>query len=379
MLSDVVKYVRKREMPSCPEKGGVCTKAVQESNFICRSEEGGGASYETSEDLARCNKKASLAVNSYLYSPSDQESNSEQKLHFPMRPENGSHQCDVCAKVFLTTAGIRRHKKTHIQDRPYACGMCTKTYKNSSQLGVHKKRVHFGNNSHICTVCGYAATYKGILREHLKRHFGEFNFHCELCGKGCYSNMELQRHSNLHTGERPFGCNVCGKKFISKCYLMRHKEDTHPGIQKDGSTIAFMGYSCEICGKVYKVKKSLQLHSGGHTGKNRLYLCDICGKVLTSNVLLEAHKRIHTGEKPFGCNICGKHFAVKQGLRFHLRTHTGEKPYTCDHCGKSFTQQSSLVVHKRYHTGQRPFSCQLCSKGFVTRTLLKIHQKSKCI
>lgn len=380
-MSDVMKHFRKNELSGCLENDN-CTEVLQKSNPNTNSGDKSSICYETSKD-AFIHQKTPAGVEQNLSVICGKEIDTQQDRSLHMRTHSGTpksdSKCDICNKVFPTAAGIRKHKKTHAHDRPYICDVCSKTYKNSSQLGVHKKRVHSGIKNHVCNICGYAATYKGTLREHLKRHIGDFNFHCESCGKGFYSKYELQRHKNFHTGERPFGCVICGKEFVSHGYLRRHKQDTHPEVQKDGSTVLFKGYKCEICGKVYKVMKSLRIHASCHTGENRLFLCDICGKALTSNVLLQAHKRIHTGEKPFVCDICGKNFTVKQGLQFHLRTHTGEKPYSCNQCDKSFTQKSSLIVHTRYHTGQRPYSCQLCKRGFVTKTLLKTHQKSQCI
>ena len=45
----------------------------------------------------------------------------------------------------------------------------------------------------------------------------------------------------------------------------------------------------------------------------------------------------HTGRKPLKCDICEKIFTLKRDLVLHKRIHTGEKPYECEVCKKSFT------------------------------------------
>jgi KRAB domain-containing zinc finger protein len=55
-------------------------------------------------------------------------------------------------------------------------------------------------------------------------------------------------------------------------------------------------------------------------------------------------------DKPFPCDICGKAFKLKKVLNIHTRIHTGKKPYECDICKNTFGHSNTLNRHKRDHT-----------------------------
>jgi KRAB domain-containing zinc finger protein len=60
---------------------------------------------------------------------------------------------------------------------------------------------------------------------------------------------------------------------------------------------------------------------------------------------------MYSGDMPYKCDICGKGFRHRQSLQRHTMTHTGDMPYQCDICGKGFRHRQSLQRHIRTHTG----------------------------
>ena len=121
------------------------------------------------------------------------------------------------------------------------------------------------------------------------------------------------------------------------------------------------------------------------TRENR-NICDICGVKIGSwkNFLLhvEKHMRIGSTQKGFYlCQLCGKGFGHKQTLDCHIRyLHTGERPYKCDfeNCDKAFISPAKAKKHKEtVHLNLRRYQCKDCPLSFKTKGALSVHRHYK--
>ncbi|XP_039464174.1 zinc finger protein 678-like isoform X3 [Oreochromis aureus] len=264
------------------------------------------------------------------------------------------HRCQQCQKAFHNLKQLRRHQRSHTEERLYSCDQCEKTYKTVQTLNVHKK-THSGEKPHMCEECGSEFISLGSLSTHIQRyHTGERPHHCQQCDKGFVNRSELKNHQVVHTGEKPYSCGECGKSFSWLSNLVRHQH-IHTGVKP---------FSCEECGRSFTRLDSLKVHRNLHT-KEMIFSCEQCGKAFSSSSNLKDHVVVHTGEKSHRCDQCGKTFTMLKSLRLHTRIHTGEKPYKCRHCDKTFISQTRRTVHERIHTGIRPYSCELCGKRFT--------------
>ena len=89
---------------------------------------------------------------------------------------------------------------------------------------------------------------------------------------------------------------------------------------------------------------------------------------------LKRHMLKHSGVKPYSCCVCSKSFRTKRTLNDHMKIHTGEKLFTCTICSSSFSLKQSLKCHMKVHTGEKPYSCNICDKSYSDVRSLK-HQK----
>lgn len=264
---------------------------------------------------------------------------------------------------FNRSSATRMFGPPRVDERPYACNLCTKRFTHQFTLESHKLS-HISGRPYVCHVCGKRFTQMSSLTSHRVKHTGERPFVCNICGKSFTYQSNLKTHRSSHTGERPFACKICGKAFVHESILRTHSR-THTGEKP---------YTCTTCGKTFPQQSGLKSHIVTHTGE-RPYSCDLCGKTFNQQSNLKMHSLTHTGEKPHSCATCGKRFTHQSSLKAHYRTHTGEKPHTCSYCGKGFSRQSTLKSHVLTHTGEKPYTCTGCGKSFTRLFILKRHSQ----
>lgn len=79
----------------------------------------------------------------------------------------------------------------------------------------------------------------------------------------------------------------------------------------------------------------------------KAFACHICINKYTSKAGLDVHIKSHLpSEKPrpepdLMCDICGKLFYRKYSLEKHHMSHTGDKPHECEQCGTRFKERYS--------------------------------------
>lgn len=113
-----------------------------------------------------------------------QRSGAKQKEPPPVASPDQSKSwiCDICTKSFTTKYFLKKHKRLHTGEMPYACSICGKTF--TFQQSYHKHLLyHSDEKPHVCGTCGRAFKELSTLHNHERIHSGEKPFKCETCGE----------------------------------------------------------------------------------------------------------------------------------------------------------------------------------------------------
>ncbi|GAA5853353.1 hypothetical protein JCM3766R1_006948 [Sporobolomyces carnicolor] len=130
-------------------------------------------------------------------------------------------------KAFRQRQKVMRHLQMHTGDRPFACGVCGKTFSESLTLTQHM-RVHTQERPYVCDHpgCDKAFALASALTIHKRTHTGDRPFACPHpgCNAAFAESSNLSKHVRIHTSERRFVCQVagCGKAFGRSDQLKRH-------------------------------------------------------------------------------------------------------------------------------------------------------------
>lgn len=130
---------------------------------------------------------------------------------------------------------------------------------------------------------------------------------CPICG---ILAKEIQRHIDKHSNPQ-FTCDICGKSYRMKKYLKQHIFSHVYGRHK-----------CPICAKEFHVKSILKRHIKQihDANRSRLYPCSLCPHRAYTKNHLKKHQIVHTGERKFSCAYCTAKCASKESLRYHTKT-----------------------------------------------------------
>ena len=92
--------------------------------------------------------------------------------HMKSHSEDRPHKCDICSRGFKTFASLTNHVNTHTGTRPHKCKECEAAFTTSGELVRHVRYRHTFEKPHKCPECDYASVELSKLKRHLRSHTG---------------------------------------------------------------------------------------------------------------------------------------------------------------------------------------------------------------
>lgn len=260
--------------------------------------------------------------------------------------------------------------KCHVGRKEFLCDICSQTFTCSKSLEYHSLSVHSSEpnlNNFTCHICYKQMAYKRSLLKHIRTIHLKQNqtkrVSCPHCGKSL-SSKTLAQHIKGHSLDSLCFCYHCDKRFFTKSALTAHIVTKH---------LPQESVKCDLCEHSAPNILALRQHKA-KKHSTKIYGCEICGKMFPSRYTLEnSHMTSHTDDRSFVCSSCGKTFKRYVNLRQHMVSHSSERSHVCDICGLTFRLRTHVKQHMAVHGIGDNHKCLVCNRSFARKRDLNLH------
>ncbi|XP_017266949.1 zinc finger protein 624 [Kryptolebias marmoratus] len=321
--------------------------------------------------------------------------------------------CPICCRVLHQSRDLKKHLRSHSEERPFVCVTCEKGFKYKDTIKKHQTlKGHEGIRVEQCKKLeqmfagvtpqtlvdtdelekeenseapaetskeGPFAPVPSITNKNLKV--------CPVCSKTFVRFKTLNQHIQCHTVDWPYHCIHCERRFKHIDGLKRHhlyaicrnknirflrKKRPNENEGNSADPLPKMPVWCSNCGKYFQELADLKEHQENvcNVDLGVLKKCGDCGKEFKTMTTLKVHQRVHN---PLFCKECKKVLPDGPAFERHKLMH---RPVQCTMCDETFTVLRRLREHyEKQHDFTGPFPCPECDKTFTLLSYLIIHQR----
>lgn len=134
--------------------------------------------------------------------------------------------CEICGMSIKGKTAMKNHmNREHPRTGTFICKICNEQFSMKKLLRWHYRRTHYKKSIPLpvyCEICGKVYKSSAILKKHKLIHSSERPFKCEICGASFKQSVTLSLHSRVHSSVGKYCCNRCGMTFKWKQTFDKH-------------------------------------------------------------------------------------------------------------------------------------------------------------
>ncbi|CAG5116134.1 unnamed protein product [Candidula unifasciata] len=209
----------------------------------------------------------------------------------------------------------------------FSCPVCSEAFADQAALDDHVNN-HPPLKTFVCETCGKGFATRRYLKYHRKNH-------CKRAGS--YEGRNELDENDPNGEVKRFSCNMCSRPFrVLKCMKV-HKKKKH-SIMKE--------YTCQNCAVTFSSSQELISHPC--EPRNVLVTPRVIHYAPPPLALPSQKKKKKLKQAKPSCDICGKTFSDRISVDIHRVKHIEEELYPCDMCcEEDGTDADHLAVHFR--------------------------------
>lgn len=332
-----------------------------------------------------------------------------------------NYTCNTCGVSFLKQDELKKHYREdhniaeiieslpittpddspgtstqlNVDQRPYACHVCDKSYNERKRLVKHLQDQHqilqlrtkfpppsaADHKPCICAICQASYAYPKTLRRHMISSHGidttpptnnKPKFVCSTCKKSFCGIAFYDKHLLDHT-PFPFHCSICDEGLATRGERKNH--EIHCCILNASKNVHWQCIPCgtwlDNGGTELKAHRLAAHASEIDTNSSAIaYHCNLCDQSFEGTQMMLDHLDEHGS---IVCKVCEKTYPSTLQLKLHFhREHNFKASLVCTECGKKLSRPDKLLEHMWTHTG---FICNVCNIIFASRKEAQQHRK----